>query len=495
MIYSSTRDSSNKTTALKGILKGIADDGGLFVPDEFPQLTMDEFENFALHTYPEIAADILSRFIDIEYDELLELTTQAYDSYDTIKVAPVAKITDTQYIMELWHGPTLAFKDMALQMLPRLMSKALERENGKKVLILTATSGDTGKAALEGFKDVPNTGIVVFYPNDGVSDMQRLQMTTQPGSNVHICAVNGNFDDAQTGVKRLFTDPEFNKQIEAAGYSLSSANSINLGRLIPQIVYYVHAYSRLIKKEAIQPGDKVNIVVPTGNFGNILAAYYAKRMGMPVNKLICASNSNNILTDFFSTGEYYADREFFKTISPSMDILISSNLERFLYELAGRNSDTVRDWMTDLSEGKEFAVDPDMVDAMGEEFYADFCDDIATQAEILKMLEDHGYLIDTHTAVACSVYDDYKETTGDETVTLIASTANAFKFPQDVYESISGGRIEDPFEAAKGISEETGKAIPPQILGLYDMPVRFTDVAEKEDMGAVVLKALEAFNE
>lgn len=494
MKYISTRDTKNSITPLKAVLKGIAEDGGLFVPESLPKLSISDIKALAELTYPELAAEILSLFIDIDKQDILELTQDAYKSFDSSAVVPIVKLNESTFIMELWHGPTLAFKDVALQMLPRLMSEALKREQNKKVLILTATSGDTGKAALEGFKNVENTGIVVFYPSDGVSDMQKLQMVTQEGKNVFVCAVEGNFDDAQSGVKKLFGDHEFNEKIRSMGYELSSANSINIGRLVPQIVYYFHAYASLINSGDITVGQKINFTVPTGNFGNILAAYYAKNMGLPINKLICASNENSVLTDFFKDGLYTIEREFFKTMSPSMDILISSNLERLLFELCGRDAETVCEWMKALAEEKEYSIDIDMVDTLAKDFYADFCDDIATSATILKVFDDYGYLLDTHTAVGVTVYDGYVEETGDDTVTVIDSTASPFKFAQDVYASISGGHIDDAFDAAKEMSSLANVAIPPQIAELKEKPVRFKQVAKKEDMGNQVLNALEAFN-
>ena len=489
MLYNSTRDGDAAITPLKGVLKGIAQDGGLFIPRQFPTLTREAVLRMKEMDYPEIAAEILSLYIDMDRAELLELTRAAYGSFDDKRVVPLEKLSQNEYALELWHGPTLAFKDMALQILPRLMSEALKREqNGKKVLILTATSGDTGKAALEGFRDVEDTAIVVFYPDEGVSDMQKLQMVTQRGGNTFVCAVKGNFDDAQTGVKRMFGSESFNGLVNRKGYDLSSANSINLGRLVPQIVYYVYSYVELLRG-VIEYGDPINVTVPTGNFGNILAAYYAKRMGLPVKKLICASNTNNVLTDFFHTGEYRAKRTFYKTISPSMDILISSNLERLLYEISGRDARATAAWMKTLIEKGTYDIKPAMLEELKRDFYADYCDDAHTKDTIRRVFKQNGYLMDTHTAVGQTVYEAYAAQTGDTTVTILASTASPFKFGQDVLNAINPALdISEPFEAAERLSQLAGKPVPRQIVELKTLPIRFEDSVEKTELDRAVLQ-------
>jgi len=490
MLFNSTRNGDATITPLKGVLKGIAQDGGLFIPQHFPRLTREAVLRMEDMDYPQIAAEILSLYIDMDRAELLELTRAAYGGFDDKRVVPLEKLTDHEYVLELWHGPTLAFKDMALQILPRLMSEALKREpDGKKVLILTATSGDTGKAALEGFKDVEDTAIIVFYPDEGVSDMQRLQMVTQRGDNTFVCAVKGNFDDAQTGVKRMFGSESFNALVKSKGYDLSSANSINLGRLVPQIVYYVYSYVELLRRGVIKYGDPINVTVPTGNFGNILAAYYAKRMGLPVKKLICASNTNNVLTDFFHTGEYSAKRTFYKTISPSMDILISSNLERLLYEISGRDAQATAAWMKALLEKGTYDIAPAMLAELKRDFYADYCDDAYTKDTIRRVFRQNGYLMDTHTAVGQTVYEAYAARTGDTAVTVLASTASPFKFGQDVLNAINPALdIPEPFEAAKKLSQLAGKPVPRQIGELKTLPIRFEDSVEKTELDRTVLQ-------
>ena len=403
----STRNTNERLGALGAVLRGIAPDGGLFVPASFPAL--GEIDSLTGFSYPALAAHVLGLYFD-NVDVLGTLTEAAYKSFDDAQVVPVKKIAEGEFVLELWHGPTLAFKDMALSILPRLMSVAMKDAADKDVLILVATSGDTGKAALEGFCDVPGTRIVVFYPNEGVSDMQRLQMVTQEGDNTHVVAVRGNFDDAQNGVKAIFADTAFADIISRKGYTLSSANSINFGRLAPQIAYYIWAYTQLLGRGEISGGEAINFVVPTGNFGNILAAYYAKQMGLPIGKLICASNKNNVLTDFFKKGEYTLKRDFYKTMSPSMDILISSNLERLLFELVGRDAGAVGDMMKRLNDDGAYAIGGAAKEALSADFYADWCSEEETMASIKDTFDKHGYLLDTHTAVAVGVYEKYKQT-------------------------------------------------------------------------------------
>lgn len=482
----STRNNSEILDASLAVLKGIAPDGGLYVPTSYPKL--DSFKNLQTLTYPQLAANVLSNFFDM--DDLGQMTQEAYAGFDHPEKAPLKKVAENQFVLELYHGPTLAFKDMALSVLPRLMTSAMKQQDGKDVLILVATSGDTGKAALEGFCNVAGTRIIVFYPSDGVSDMQKLQMVTQEGENTHVCAVLGNFDDAQYGVKSIFTDVEFAKQIDDKGYRLSSANSINFGRLAPQIAYYIWSYVQLLKDGEISEGEKINFVVPTGNFGNILAAYYAKRMGLPVGKLICASNKNNVLTDFFHSGEYSLSRDFYKTMSPSMDILISSNLERLLYEINGRDDSVVVELMDTLRKKGAYAIKGSAKEALEKEFYADWCDEAETMACIRSTFEQKGYLIDTHTAVAMCVAEKYKAT-GDKTKTVVVSTASPYKFPQDVLASL--GEDTDgmtAFEMAQRLSEVTGTQVPKQIIALNGKQVLHKDVVAKDGMREAVLSAL-----
>lgn len=479
----STRNGSDALQASLATLEGIAPDGGLYVPALFPDIKA--MGDYAALSYPALCARLLGLFYD-DIDNLNAITKAAYSGFDDEKIAPLKKIAPDLHVLELWHGPTLAFKDMALCVLPRLMSAAMQGN----ILILVATSGDTGKAALEGFCDVPGTRIVVFYPCDGVSDMQRLQMVTQKGANTHVMAVRGNFDDAQNAVKAMFTDTAFSSRIRTKGYSLSSANSINFGRLAPQIAYYVGAYAQLLAQGEIADGERINIVVPTGNFGNILAAYYAKRMGLPIARLICASNKNNILTDFFNNGAYDLDRPFFKTMSPSMDILISSNLERLLFELTSRDSKAVSHMMQALKEKGRYAVPDAAKAALEADFYADWCGEDETAACIRRTYENKGYLLDTHTAVAMSVYEKYAAG-GDKTKTVIVSTASPYKFPQDVLRSL-GRQTEtlSGFEAARELSAMTATPLPAQIAELESLPIRHNGVFDKSALREAVLSVL-----
>lgn len=486
MLYTSTRDKNVKVTSSQAIAQGISADGGLFVPQTIPTIDKQFIDSLVSLDYISRAKKVLSLYLTDYTDEEIDMCVKgayAEGKFSSDKVSPINTIAKGKNILELWRGPTCAFKDMALQLLPYLLTTAAKKTVADKtIVILVATSGDTGKAALEGFKDVPGTKIMVFYPNDGVSPMQKLQMTTQAGENVAVCAINGNFDDAQNGVKKIFTDKEVAARLAEKGMMFSSANSINWGRLVPQIVYYVSAYCDLIEKGAIKNGDEVNVVVPTGNFGNILAAYYAKRMGVPFAKLICASNANNVLTDFLKTGTYDKNRKFFTTTSPSMDILISSNLERLLYHLSGENDETIRQWMSLLSAEGKYTVTPDVKAQIEELFDAGCCDDKQTAETIAKTYKD-GYLLDTHTAVAVKVYDDYVKATGDSKETIIASTANPYKFSAAVLGAISQvPENADEFMQVDLLKSVSGEPCPPQLATLKGKAPRFTDCCNKEDM-------------
>ncbi len=494
MNYRSTRNNSVSVTSAKAIAQGLSEEGGLFVPENLPKLTKEDILALCDKSYPERAFDIFKLFLtDFTDDEIRHCVNGAYgSSFDTENVSELSHLLTGTYILELWHGPTCAFKDMALQILPYLLTTSAKKTiDGKEIAILVATSGDTGKAALEGFKDVDGTSITVFYPEDGVSDMQKRQMTTQEGSNVHVCAVKGNFDDCQNGVKAIFTDAGLKNELEKMNVVFSSANSINWGRLSPQIVYYISAYASLIKNGEIEYGEKINIVVPTGNFGNILAAYYAKQMGIPVNKLICASNANNVLTDFINTGVYDRNRQFYTTVSPSMDILISSNLERLLYHLADYDDKTISDWFGKLSKDGKYEVTPEVLDKIKADFYAGCCDDAQTKAAIKEVFGSYSYLMDTHTAVAYKVYQDYKAETGDETKTIIASTANPYKFGAAVYDALGGETAGvDEFTIIENLEKLTGTTIPAPLAATKGKAVRFSGSVEKQEMPAVVLEFL-----
>lgn len=497
MNYRSTRNSALKVTSAHAITKGLSDEGGLFVPESIPQFTKDEILAMCDKSYADRAYDIFSRLLtDFTPEEVRHCVDSAYNdkNFDTNNIAEISHLLTGTYVLELWHGPTCAFKDMALQILPYLLTTSAKKTvDGKQIAILVATSGDTGKAALEGFKDVDGTSITVFYPEDGVSRMQKRQMTTQEGKNVHVCAVKGNFDDCQNGVKAIFTDNDFADRLAKSNILLSSANSINWGRLAPQIVYYVSTYVELVKNKEIEFGEKINIVVPTGNFGNILAAYYAKLMGIPVNKLICASNSNNVLTDFINTGIYDRNRKFYTTVSPSMDILISSNLERLLYHLSGDNDAVINDWFGKLKTDGRYEISADVKAKISELFYAGCCDDAATKATIKDTFEKYSYLLDTHTAVAVKVYEDYRKATGDETKTVIASTANPYKFSGAVYEAV-GGVIDtdDEFEVIDRLEKTTNTKMPAPLAATKDKEIRFTGSVEKQEMPQVVADFLKA---
>ena len=492
MNYVSTRDKSVKVTAAKAIAQGISVEGGLFVPDTFPLFDSKDFENLKKLDYKGRAKYILKEFLnDFSEGEVEYCINGAYTgSFDNEQPAPIALLGDKANILELWHGPTCAFKDLALQLLPYLLTTSAKKVNdGKKTVILVATSGDTGKAALEGFKDVPDTEIIVFYPSDGVSPMQKLQMDSQKGENVHVCAIKGNFDDAQTGVKKIFTNNSVKAKLAENNMLFSSANSINWGRLAPQIVYYVSAYCDLLERGE-DLADGFNIVVPTGNFGNILAAYYAKKMGVPVNKLICASNQNKVLTDFINNGTYDRNREFYTTISPSMDILISSNLERMLFELSGNNDKEIADLQNALAENGKYTVSDEIKTKMKSLFWGGCCDDEQTVATINKYFNEYGYLCDTHTAVALNVYEQYVNETGDDRATVIASTASPYKFAQSVLSAVSDKKGESEFDTVRVLCEETKTEIPEPIKALENATVRFKEIRQKDDMLNAVYSAL-----
>ena len=487
MNYNSTRDSGCIVTAAQAIAQGISQEGGLFVPETLPVLSREDLEKMVGMSYNEKAKMVLSRFLtDFTSEELDYCVDNAYNDrkFDSANISEISRVGESAYLLELWHGPTCAFKDMALQLLPYLMTTSSRKTApDKEIVVLVATSGDTGKAALEGFADVPHTRMLVFYPENGVSEMQKLQMTTQSGENVSVCAIKGNFDDAQSGVKKIFTDPVIEAELAKNGQMFSSANSINWGRLVPQIVYYIAAYTTLVEQGEIAMGETVNVTVPTGNFGNILAAYYAKLMGLPVGKLICASNRNRVLTDFIRTGVYDRNRDFYTTTSPSMDILISSNLERLLYQLCGRDDAVIRDWFGKLASEEKYTVSDSVKEKLQADFWGGFCDDEQTAATIRKTFEDYGYLCDTHTAVAVKVYQDYTAETGDKSKCIIASTASPYKFNDAVLTAISDEEIPaDPFEQAEMLSRISGTTPPASLMELKTKKVRFTDSVEKEQM-------------
>ena len=491
LFYKSTRNSSIRVSASQAILKGLSDEGGLFIPERIP--TLDKpMEAFANMTYAEVAYEVMSRFYtDFTEEELKNCIARAYDSkFDTNVIAPLVE-ADGAYYLELFHGPTIAFKDMALSILPHLMITSARKNNVKNdIVILTATSGDTGKAALAGFAEVEGTKIIVFYPKNGVSAIQERQMVTQKGDNTFVVGIHGNFDDAQTGVKKIFADKEFAKELDEKGYQFSSANSINIGRLIPQVVYYVYAYAVMLKEERIAAGEKINVVVPTGNFGNILAAYLAKHMGVPIDKLVCASNHNKVLYDFFKTGEYNRNREFYLTTSPSMDILISSNLERLIYLIAGCDDAKNTELMQKLNSEGVYIISDDMK-ANLTEFVGGFATEEETAKRIKELYEKTGYVLDTHTAVASYVYDQYVKETGDTNKTVIASTASPFKFGQSVMEAIDGNaHDEDMFELVETLSKTANVAIPNAVEELKTAPVLHDNICEKDGMKDIIKEFL-----
>lgn len=487
LMYKSTRGSSELITASEAIIKGIAEDGGLYIPVKIPSIKtpLNEIMNFS---YCKLANYILKEFLtDFSEDEISQCVKQAYsNNFNSEEIVEVKKEGD-EFFLELYHGPTLAFKDMALSLLPHLLKTALNKHKiTKEIVILTATSGDTGKAALEGFKNIDKTKIIVFYPEKGVSEIQKRQMTTQEGNNVYVTSIEGNFDDAQRGVKEIFNDSEYSEFLYKHNYILSSANSINIGRLVPQVVYYFYTYLSLLKKGEIKDNEKVNIVVPTGNFGNILAAYYAREMGLPVNKFICASNENNVLSDFIKTGVYDTHREFMITASPSMDILVSSNLERLNYYLSGKDEEVISELMKKLSLDGKYEITKAMKNGLID-FYSGFATDKDTFECIKEVYNKFNYVIDTHTAVAYSVYKKYKMDTVDNTKTIIVSTASPFKFTRNVCDSISvDTECFDDFELINELSKNTGLKVPSSIMDLKNKEIIYDNVCKKENMKNVI---------
>ena len=485
MNYVSTRNKRLRMTASQAIIQGLAPDGGLMTPEVLPRLPGNALESMKDMSYQQRVVYILGRFLDeFSARELSSFAGAAYGrNFDTPAIAPVHPLGSGVSCLELWHGPTCAFKDMALQMLPHLLSASLDKmDEEKTACILVATSGDTGKAALEGFKDVARTKILVFYPKDGVSDIQQLQMVTQNGGNVGVCAVAGNFDDAQAGVKRLFADRALTDALAERGYFLSSANSINWGRVLPQIVYYISAYCDLLRDGAVSGGQPINVCVPTGNFGNILAAYYAKQMGVPIKTLICASNENNVLTDFIRTGVYDRNRPFHNTLSPSMDILVSSNLERLLFELSDRDEEQVCRYMDQLAQTGRYQVSPAILTRLQAAFSAGFCDDRQTKQTIAQVWKQFGYLIDPHTAVAFHVLDEYRKNSGDDTPALAVSTASPFKFCTSVLSALGIEEHADGVAVLDQLSEATGVPVPAPLAALKGKERRFSDWTEKSGM-------------
>lgn len=491
LLYKSTRNSDKTVTASQAILKGLADDGGLFVPVSVPKLdvTMDELKDMS---YQETAYAVMKQFFtDFTEEELKHCINSAYDSkFDTEVIAPLVKVGDT-YHLELFHGATIAFKDMALSILPHLLTTSAKKNQVKnEIVILTATSGDTGKAALAGFADVEGTKIIVFYPKNGVSRVQELQMVTQKGDNTSVVAIHGNFDNAQSGVKAMFENKELEKELNEAGYQFSSANSINIGRLVPQVVYYVYAYAKLLQNEEIAEDEEINVVVPTGNFGNILAAYYAKNMGIPIAKLICASNENKVLYDFFQTGTYDRNREFVLTTSPSMDILISSNLERLIYKISGEDARKDTDLMTELKTKGSYAITGEMKANL-----ADFAAGYATEEQVAKTIhdiyEDTGYVMDTHTAVAATVYKAYREDSKDDRKTVIASTASPYKFAGSVMSAIdSKYKGQDDFKLIEELQKVSGTELPNAIKEIMNAEIRHNTECDVDQMEQTVKNIL-----
>jgi len=492
VLYKSTRGKGETVTASLAILKGLSEDGGLFVPTEIPKLDVP-VEKLAQMTYQETAYEVMRQFLtDFTEEELKDCIAKAYDEkFDTKEIAPLVK-KDEAYYLELFHGKTIAFKDMALSILPHLLTTSAKKNQVKnEIVILTATSGDTGKAALAGFADVPGTKIIVFYPKNGVSPIQEKQMVTQKGANTFVVGIHGNFDDAQTGVKKMFGDKELAAQMDKAGYQFSSANSINIGRLVPQVVYYVYAYAKMYANGEVAKGEKINVVVPTGNFGNILAAYYAKNMGVPIDKLICASNDNKVLYDFFRTGTYDRNREFILTTSPSMDILISSNLERLIYKIAGADAAKDVTLMQNLAAEGKYEITDEMK-AQLKDFYGNYASEKETAEEIAEVYKKTGYIMDTHTAVASRVYRKYVAETGDQTKTVIASTASPYKFTRSVMDAIDAEKYKGmgDFELVDALSELSGVKVPQAIEEIRTAPVLHKNVVETEDMPKIVKQFL-----
>lgn len=491
VLYKSTRGDGSTVTASQAILKGLADDGGLFVPLQIPSLEVP-VARLAKMTYQEVAYEVMSRFFtDFTEDELKSCIAKAYDEkFDTKEIAPLRE-ADGAYYLELFHGATIAFKDMALSILPHLLTTSAKKNDVKnEIVILTATSGDTGKAAMAGFADVPGTRIIVFYPKDGVSPVQEKQMVTQKGKNTYVVAIRGNFDDAQTGVKNIFNNKEMAEELDREGFQFSSANSINIGRLVPQVAYYVYAYASLVRMGKLSDGELMNVVVPTGNFGNILAAYYAKNMGLPIGKLICASNENKVLYDFFRTGSYDRNREFILTSSPSMDILISSNLERLIYKIAG-SEEKNKEMMGALSKDGKYEITEEMKAQLAD-FYGNYAKEEESAAVIQKLYEDTGYVIDTHTAVAAAVYQKYEAETSDKTTTVIASTASPYKFARSVLHAIDGEKFDSmtDMEQIDALCETAKVAVPNAIEEIRTAPVLHDTVVEVDEMDGIVKKIL-----
>ena len=487
LLYQSTRDEKNIVTASEAILQGLATDGGLYVPTQFPDLHLD-FAKLATQTYQEVAEFILQAFLtDFTAEEIKACVAGAYDEkFDDPVIAPLEKKGDSYYL-ELFHGPTFAFKDLALSILPYLTTTAAKKNQvEKEIVILTATSGDTGKAAMAGFADVPGTRIIVFYPEKGVSKIQETQMITQKGANTHVIAVKGNFDDAQSAVKVMFNDTELKEKLAKNNQQFSSANSMNIGRLLPQVVYYVYTYAQLVKGNEITIGESINVSVPTGNFGNILAAYYAKKIGVPINQLICASNTNNVLTDFFTTGEYNRKRPFYLTTSPSMDILVSSNLERLIYHLSGDDAKQTKEWMDALLVDGQYQISSTMLAELAE-FYGAFATEKEVEETITSVFKEELYAIDPHTAVAKSVATKYREEQGDPLKMVVISTASPYKFPRTVVEAITGRVSEaDDFTLVHQLEALTGIALPQAVKELTDLPILHTQVVEVTEMQQAV---------
>jgi len=493
MIFTSTRSCQQMTSAA-AITRGIASDGGLFVPSEFPAFSFEQLVELSGKDYITRAKEVLKLYLtDYTEEEIDYCVRGAYtNTFDNNDPAPLAEVVPGTEMLELWHGPTCAFKDMALQLLPFLLVKAANKTApGRTIVILVATSGDTGKAALAGFADVPNTRIVVFFPENGVSDMQKLQMITQVGKNVSVCGIEGNFDDAQSGVKKIFTDDAIRSALDAKNMEFSSANSINFGRLVPQIVYYVSAACDLIKAGKLAKGAKFNVAVPTGNFGDILAAYYAKQMGVPIDKLICASNRNKVLTDFLATGVYDRNREFYTTSSPSMDILISSNLERMIYHAAGNDAELTAKLMKELAEKGRYELPAEVLKKLQSEFFGGYCDEKGTEETISKLFKENNYLADTHTAVAVNVLDQYRAATGDKTLTVVASTASPYKFAASVLPALTQDAIPaDGFAQLEMLSKLSSTPIPVPLANLKGCEVLHKNCIAKDNMAEFVMDFL-----
>ena len=500
MYFISTRG-GERVTGAQAIVKGLAQNGGLYVPESFPKISKEELESMAEMSYPERAAFVLGKYLadDLGEDYLKEICEKAYSTFTGNDPAPLVKVNGNLFVLELFHGPTCAFKDMALTVLPYLLKKSAEVTGiDDEILILAATSGDTGKAALEGFRDVKGTKVAVFYPDEGVAKMQRLQMCIQDGDNVFVSAVRGNFDDCQRAVKRLFASEDFNAQLKEKGVRLSSANSINFGRLAPQIAYYFSAYLDLMTSNQIEMGDEIDFVVPTGNFGDILAGWYAKQMGLPVRRLVCASNRNKVLADFFEKGVYDVKRNFFRTMSPSMDILVSSNLERLLFEISGRNAKLTAERMAQLAEKKEYSITQAEKAILDKEFFGGFASEDDMIEAMYETFDEFGYAMDTHTGVALAVYAQYRDTLEkneddeviDNTPVVVLSTANPYKFPQDVLYALSGNDVKDSFKGIKRLNLLTAMKPPKSLLDLRYRPLRFKTVVDNDlnEMATEILR-------